>query len=42
MCEAQVPIEEMYPILDHGGVVLGYTCEVCSADVELIEEIDGD
>lgn len=42
MCEAQFPFEEMYPIVDDGGAILGYTCEVCSADVEMIEEIDGD
>ena len=38
MCEAQFPLEAMYPILNEAGAVLGLVCEVCSADIELIEE----
>jgi hypothetical protein len=40
VCDAQYPRDEMYPICDEHGVQIGLVCEVCSADMDLIEEIE--
>jgi hypothetical protein len=42
-CDSLWDVEEMYPYQDESGRFVGYLCEICSGDVELVEEIpDGD
>jgi len=39
MCEAQSPADEMYPVYSDNGVIIGLVCEICSADMEIVDGI---
>ena len=41
MCEAQYASDEMYPVYSDSGVIIGLVCEICSADMELVDGISG-